>query len=182
MAPKSMRFTAELDHFEGDTEKKEGSIALYAPDGDSGRAMVGSMRYAESLLPTAGRSGGEQFEVNLSFEAGAADGETDVTEQRSAAELRADYMGMKTIERTGDEKAMFVFRAVDADTEGREGTVSVFPDDLPAPDALSFLDRSREFQQFVWDADEQPEHVWPTGEPYESYPVAVTFERSSDDP
>lgn len=177
-----MCFTAELDHLESDTEKKEGSITLYSADGDGGRAMVGSMRYAESLLPAAGRSGGEHFEVSLSFGAGDGDGGTDVTEQRSTVDLRADYMGMKTIERTGDEKAMFVLRAVDADSEGREGTVSVFPDNLPAPDALSFLDRSCEFQQFVWDEDEEPDHMWPTGEPYESYDVTVTFERSPDDP
>lgn len=137
--------------------------------------LIAHMEYSIDLLPTEiGK-----LRMELAFTATPQGTETVVEEQRSVAELRADYYGMDM----ENQKAKFILRPTDpTDEDSSKGYFTPDVANLPEGMELDFIDQSIEYVPFTspWNDEEQPEHAYRFGEPYETWYVTITTEIDPD--
>lgn len=129
--------------------------------------MIGSMHYPAELLPTDSWV----HEGRLSFAESSQGREPTVGEQRSVAELRADYVGVKD-----HGQAKFVLRESDVtDYESRQGLLDIDFDCLYGERSVDFLDQSKGLpppaDDPLW---------WGACEPYDSWYLTVETEVAPD--
>ena len=179
MLPFTFEFVMEIESFEAVFTSSPDEIYSHIEwykEGIDDLMIVGSMHFSKSLLPTDERDYGTEFEVSISWFDTPQNVCKIIGEKRSVVELRADFMGIK---RDKSNSAWFVFRELEStDYDSRKGIMDVYPDSLPSGKSMEFLDWSAEFESHTSDEQDQPEHMWPTGAPYECYYVTFEFELS----
>ncbi|WP_459194313.1 hypothetical protein [Halosimplex sp. J119] len=118
---------------------------------------VGNLDINETLLPTAGKDIGTQYEIALTFTESPVGLERSVGETESNVELRADYYGV------GNTEASFVLREKGSEEyQNRLGAFWVSAQTLPGDKSLDIVDTTKN------DID-----LW--GPPHSSYYLTLEF-------
>lgn len=168
----------QTEFFEGnpmDPDEEGYSHVRYYDEAADGLWDVGTIQYARSLLPQDGRDSVTDFEGTVTWRDSPRGVPTAVGARRSVVELRADYVGIDD----RDDAALFILRDPGSgDYDERRGTLDLWLPALPDGTSVDVLAQSKEIRSAT--GSEDVPHAWPTGEPYDSNYVTLSFEHAPE--